>query len=429
MKKHILTIIIILLLVGCNTKKENNSEQDHAQEHDKTEKSTKNATDKHEDDKHENDEHENDEHEDDEHEDDEHEDDEHENEIHLTKAQILAADIQTAVLEKKSLRNRIAVTGTIEAPPQNKATLYAPLEAFVHHTELLSGDKVFKGQTVAILQHPNFIKLQYSYLEAVNNRNVAKADYERKKILFEEDIVSKKSFQASQATFKSLQSLVKSYASQLKMVGLLPSQVSEKGIQQYVHIKSPITGYVVQNSLNKGKFLSANSEMMEIIDNKHIHAELKVFGTDVSKIKKGDEFVFKPSGINKEYSGYIKLISQKVNDISKTVDMHGHFEDSEGLLNPGMFINAEILLKANEKMFALPEEAIIENEGKNFIFVAKTAEEFMPLEITTGISDKGLVEIKSIENNNFNLTAVIKGAHFLKGKMLQMGGEMEGHAH
>ena len=393
MKRYLL-LIITLLIVGCSSKKEDHSGHDHAEEN---KKMTNNEA--------------------------------QENEIHLTGSQILAAKIETGKLEKKNMRSRIAVTGTIEAPPQNKATIYAPMEAFVYQTELLPGDKVVKGQTVAILQHPNFIELQYAYLEAVNKRTVAKADYERKKTLFEKDIASKKSYQASEGAYKSLQSLVENYASQLKMAGLSPSVVAQKGIQQYVYIKSPITGYVVENNLNKGKFLSANSEMMEIIDNDHIHAELNVFGTDISKIQKGDEFIFKPSGMDVTYEGYIKLISQKVNDKNKTVNVHGHFEDPEGKLKSGMFINAEILLAGKEAVYAVPEEAVIENEGENFIFMAKTAEEFVPVEVTTGKTDAGFIEIKTILNNDFEVIVVTKGAHFLKGKLLQMGGEMEGHAH
>ena len=61
--------------------------------------------------------------------------------------------------------------------------------------------------------------------------------------------------------------------------------------------------------------------------------------------------------------------------------------------------------------------------------MAKTAEEFVPVEVTTGKTDAGFIEIKTILNNDFEVTVVTKGAHFLKGKLLQMGGEMEGHAH
>lgn len=359
---------------------------------------------------------------------DEKEEEHSENELHLTKEQLASENIKVTKITEKLIRNKIAVTGTIEVPPQSKATIYAPLEAFVYKTDLLPGDKVKKGQTLAVLQHPNFIKLQYSYLEAVNNLNVSTSDYKRKKMLLENDIASEKSFQITKGIYKSAKSLVRSYAAQLKMAGLSPNTIIANGIQQYVYIKTPISGYVVENNLNKGMFLSANSEMMEIIDTDHMHAELNVFGTDITKIKKGAEFIFKPSGVDSQYEGYIKLISQKVNAKTKTVDVHGHFEDKENLLKSGMFINAEILLEG-KKVFVISEEAIIEIEGENFIFIAKSAVEFIPVKVTLGNSDSGFTELKTIENNNFDSKFITKGAHFLKGQLLQQAGGMEGHAH
>lgn len=351
-----------------------------------------------------------------------------ENEIHLTKVQLEATNIKVEAIQKRTIRNSIAVTGTIEVPPQSKATIYAPMEAFVYKTDLLPGDKVEKGQVVAVLKHPNFIQLQYAFLKAVNTNTVAKADYERKQVLLENEIASEKSFQAAEGKYKSAQSLVASYIAQLTMVGLNADTIINKGIQQYIYVKTPIAGYVVETALNQGKFLATNSEMMEIIDTDHMHAELNVFGTDITKIKKGDDFLFQPSGVDLNYKGYIKLISQKVDNKTKTVNVHGHFEDTQHLLKSGMFINAQILIGGREA-YAVPEDAIIEVEGEQFVFIAESDVEFIPVEVTTGVTDNGFTELKTIKGNAFNISIVTKGAHFLKGKLLQMAGGMEGHAH
>lgn len=351
-----------------------------------------------------------------------------ENEVHLTKTQLETAKVVVDKIAKKNIRERIKVTGTIEVPPQSKATVYAPLEAFVYETDLLPGDKVKKGQIVAVLQHPNFIKLQHSFVESINNRNVAKANYERKKMLLAKDITSKKSFERAEGAYRSSKSLVNSYTAQLKMVGVLPDKIISDGIQQFVNIVAPIEGYVVENNLNKGKFLAANEEMMEIIDTDHMHAELNVFGTDISKIKKGNEFLFQPSGIETSYEGYIKLISQKVNSKTKTVNVHGHFEDESQQLKAGMFINAQVLI-GEKNVFAVPEEAIIEIDGESFIFKAESDVEFVPVEVTLGNTDNGFVEVKTIVGDDFGINIITKGAHYLKGVLIQKAGGMEGHAH
>lgn len=394
MKKILIVLTVAVLLTSCKHKHE---EKDNYNEHNHAETSEK-------------------------------QEEHNENEVHLTKEQLQSIKMKIEAIAKREIRNRIEVTGSIEVPPQSRATVYAPMEAFVFKTNLLPGDKVQKGQTVAVLQHPRFAELQYGYLDAKNKRDLAKTEYERKKMLYKSDIASQKSYQIAESAYRSAQSLVASYASQLKMAGLLPKVITQNGVQQYVYIKSPISGYVVANNLSKGKYLSANSEMIEIIDNDHLHAELNVFGSEIAKLKKGDTFIFTPNGIDKEYNGYIQLISQKIDDKTKTVNVHGHFEDEEHLLRAGTFINAQILLKGS-KVMAIPEEAVVEIEGENFVFKAESDVEFIPLEVTTGNSDNGFIGLKTIQGNNFDIKIVTEGAHLLKGEFLKKSGGMEGHVH
>ncbi len=351
-----------------------------------------------------------------------------EDEIHLTADQLKSAKIKIGKIEKRIVRERIEVTGSIEAPPQSKATIHAPLEAFVYQADLLLGDKVRKGQTIAILQHPNFTNLQYNYLEALNQLKVTQQEFQRKEMLFEKDIVSQKAYQLAESSYNSAKSLVQNYRSQLKMAGLSPQKIQKEGIQQLVYVKSPISGYIVKNNLNQGKFLSANAEMMEIIDNDHMHAELNVFSSDIDRIKKNDKFVFKPNGMDKEYEGYIKLISQGIDNQTKTINVHGHFKDEQRFLKVGTFINAQILL-GEDAVNAVPEDAIIDFEGKKFIFKAKSNDEFIPLDVTIGNTDNGFVELKTIHDNDFNINIITQGAHFLKGELLKGSGEMDGHGH
>ncbi|PID95424.1 MAG: hypothetical protein CSA94_01695 [Bacteroidetes bacterium] len=351
-----------------------------------------------------------------------------EEEIHLTAEQLKSAKVKIGQIEKRMMREHIEVTGSIEAPPQSKATIHAPLEAFVYETNLLLGDKVKKGQVIAVLQHPNFTNLQYNYLEAVNKLKVAEQEFKRKAMLFKNDIVSQKDYQLTESSYKSAQSLVQNYSSQLKMAGLSPQKIEESGIQQYVYVQSPIGGYIVKNNLNKGKFLSANAEMMEIIDNEHMHAELNVFSSDIDRLSKGDAFIFRPNGTDKEYEGYIKLISQRIDNQSKTINVHGHFKDEQRSLKVGTFINAQILL-GGDSVYTVPEDAIVEFEGKKVIFKAENENTFLPLDITIGNTDRGFVALKSIHDDNFNIRIITEGAHFLKGELLKSSGEMDGHGH
>ncbi len=413
MKKILMTLTALALIISCK----HSGHEGHNQSHQHKEGH-----------QHENEDHD---HDKDERHDHERKEKHHheEGEIHLTPEQIKSAKIKIGKIEKHVVREHLDVTGSIQAPPQSRASIYAPLEAFVHQAKLLLGDKVKKGQTIAILQHPNFTKLQYSYLESINKLRVADQEFKRKEMLFKSDIASKKDYQLAESAYNSAKSLVQSYRTQLEMAGISPEKVKIKGIQQYVYVQSPISGYIVKSNLNQGKFLSANELMMEIIDNDHMHAELNVFTSDIDRIKTNDTFTFKTDGTVKTYEGYTKLISNGVDNQTKTINVHGHFKDPQHLLKVGTFINAKILLGEGKSVYAIPKEAITEFEGKKVIFKAESDVEFIATEVVLGNYDNGYYELKSIENSDYNINIIMRGAHLLKGELLKNSGEMSGHGH
>lgn len=87
----------------------------------------------------------------------------------------------------------------------------------------------------------------------------------------------------------------------------------------------------------------------------------------------------------------------------KAVHVHAEIDQKENSLIPGMYINGKIRTGNNE-VKALPEGAIIEEEGKPYIFMAEAQEEngkyewtFKAIEIRTGLTNDGWVEIKPLE--------------------------------
>ena len=72
----------------------------------------------------------------------------------------------------------------------------------------------------------------------------------------------------------------------------------------------------------------------------------------------------------------------------------------------------------------MPEEAIIEEEGKPYIFVAEQHNEdgetewaFRPVEIRTGITEEGWVEIKLLEPLPEGALVAWNGAYYLIAEM------------
>ena len=74
------------------------------------------------------------------------------------------------------------------------ASVSALIGGRVQSVEVIEGDKVRKGQVIARLSNPEFIKMQQEYLSAKSNIPFLENDYLRKKELLKDGITSSKSF-------------------------------------------------------------------------------------------------------------------------------------------------------------------------------------------------------------------------------------------
>ncbi|HLC83711.1 MAG TPA: efflux transporter periplasmic adaptor subunit, partial [Bacteroidia bacterium] len=147
-----------------------------------------------------------------------------------------------------------------------------------------------------------------------------------------------------------------------------------------------------------------------------LHAELTVFEKDVPKIKLGQKVRFTLANETEERIATVFLIGREISE-DRTVRIHCHLDKEDMELLPGMYLKAYV--EAGTKSLpALPNEAIVNFEGKDYIFIAdKEVNHYKILEVTKGISELGFTEV-TLENGLSSQTMiVIKGAYDLLAKM------------
>jgi len=116
-----------------------------------------------------------------------------ENIVELRDDQIKLANIETGKIELRSMSGTLKVSGTVSVAPQNLATVSMPMGGFIKSTNLIPGNTVRKGQTLAIIENQEFIDMQQNYLEAKNKLEYALRVYTAQRALQRRCLFSKKS--------------------------------------------------------------------------------------------------------------------------------------------------------------------------------------------------------------------------------------------
>jgi cobalt-zinc-cadmium efflux system membrane fusion protein len=239
------------------------------------------------------------------------------------------------------------------------------------------------------------------------------ADYSRQKGLNESKTVSDKVYQAAKSDFETQKYLTKSLSEKLKLIGLDPASLNEDNISRSINFYAPISGYVTKVNVNIGKYVSPTDILFEIVDPSDLHLRLTVLDNDAASLQIGNTVSFYANNnVNEKYIAHIAVITPNITEES-TTDVHCHLVNEKIKLFPGTFVNAEVSLN-NAKVKALPEEAIVKWQNKDYVFAKKTDLSYKLILVETGLQSKGYIEIKTELGNQ---QIVIKNAFTLLMKL------------
>ncbi len=352
--------------------------------------------------------------------------------VMLTKVQTENIMLQMGKIQKKPLRNQIKVSGILELPAQNKAQVSSSLDGKVKNIAIRPGQFVKKGQILATLQNPQIIDWKKDYLEAVSNEIYLVGEKQRLETLVSKDLAAEKDLQRVLHQIRLNRSKKVSAASYLKSINLRLPMASDSIYYSDFFIFSPIQGFVKTIHLTSGTQVLAGQHLVEIVDNHHIHLDLKVFESDLPKVKIGQKILFrvhsKPSEI---LEATVFAIGKAMDRTNKTITVHAEMHNDKNDLVPGMFVEAWIVENA-DLVDALPPESIATDKGLNYVFTFEKMEGdhiyFRKRLVNVGLEDMNMKEVIPIDEIPQEAQYVTEGAYFLMAHS-KKGEVEEGHHH
>lgn len=374
----------------------------------------------------------------------EHEEHSPEGIVILNKNQREALKLKLGSFQMRNLTTVVKSNGQLEVPPANSADITAVIGGNVKEIKVFHGDRVSKGQLLAVLEHPDYIALQESFAEVANRLEFLEQEFERQKELFENNVGAGRDFQQAKAEYNTAKAKYEGLKSRLQLLNLSPDKIMQGNISNTININSPINGFVNEVNIKVGSYVDAKDILLEITDNSAIHADFMVYEKDVHLVKEGQKVHFTVSNRpDEELTATVFAIGKEFEANSRAVHIHAKINEKVSGLIPGMYISGH--LHTDEKYTrALPNDAIVTEGTKSYIFILDNqaleerekdepaneeihadnednAEEnsmaFRMVEVIPGLKDDGYTEIHLINSLPDNTQVVLNAAYYLLADM------------
>lgn len=335
-----------------------------------------------------------------------------ENQISVNDSQYKLAGIEIGTLGQEEISSKIKLSGMVDVPPQNLASVSAPSGGYVKYTKFMPGMHVNKSETLAILEDPQIVQLQQDYLLAKSNLGYAQKDYSRQSDLNKSKAASDKVMQQAQTEAQNQNIMMRGMAEKLRAMGINPNNLNAGNIRRSIAVSSPVSGYISSVNVKIGQYVSPTDRLFEVVNTDDVYLALNIFEKDLNKISVGQRVVaYTNQKPEKKYAANIILIGKDFQQ-DRSVIIHCHFIDYDKNLIPGTYMNAEVETNS-ETGNTVPDDAIVTWKNKQYIFQEVKPKTYKMVEIKIGNSENGRTEIFNIDQNLKNKKFVTKGAYYL----------------
>ncbi len=330
---------------------------------------------------------------------------------------ILGEIITIKDVELSGIGVTLKATGEI-GPNQNRFVVVSPRTPGVAKEVLVDwGDRVKKGQVLAILDSIELGQARADYKKAKAMLKLAKKNYQREKSLYRQNICSKKQFLEAETDYEQAQIELKALRERLKLMGL-HENIMLNAQSSLFTIAAPFDGTVIEKKVAVGELKDAFTPIVTISDLTHIWVWFDIYEKDITKVKVGNRVIISVASYpDEQFEGLVTYIGATVNEKTRTVKVRAEADNSHEKLKPGMFAKVLLQVETRGDSIMLPEEAVQSDGQKDFVFVPLREGLFLRRDVNLGARVDGYLKV--ISGLSRNDKVVVKGSFLLKSEIMK----------
>jgi Cu(I)/Ag(I) efflux system membrane fusion protein len=266
--------------------------------------------------------------------------------ITLSADAMQTANVQTSPVTKGVSAKEIRLYGRVESDERAVSVLPAHLPGRVDRLLVnFTGDRVSKGQTIAVIYSPALVQAQQELQEA-------------------------KKLNAS------VPGALEAAREKLRQWQLTPAQINavENGGRPVTEfeVKATISGVITKKLVNQGDYISQGTALYEVTDLSRLWVLFDVYETDLPWIKAGDNLAYElQAAPDKEFTGRISFVAPVVDGRSRTVKIRVEAPNHSALFKPGMLASGilKARLKSNTDQLSVPRSAVLWTGKRSVVYV------------------------------------------------------------
>ena len=337
--------------------------------------------------------------------------------------QMVTVGVTKAV--KKSLSRRITLSS--ELVPFQEIDVYAKESGFVRKLNVDYGTRVKQGQVLATLEIPELeaqldedranvksasnqvIRAQHELARYQAQYKVLHLEFERLHSVSESQpgIVAQQEVDDAQGKDLAAASQVDAghaalEAAESQLVAVKAKLAHDQTLFDYTRITAPFNGVVTERFANLGTLVQAGTNsstqampLVRLSQDEMFRLVIPVPESYVRYIHVGDHVDVRVPSLNRTFPGTVARFSVDVRHDTRTMHTEVDVPNSDRVLIPGLYAEADVALEQRDNVLSVPLQAINHEAGKTTVYVVTPDGEIQDRQVELGLKTESYTEVLS----------------------------------
>ena len=327
-------------------------------------------------------------------------------EARLGPAKLRTAGISVVPVAYQDLDRVLAATGRVTFDDQHVTHVFSPVNGRVTRLVARPGQRVAKGDPLAIIQSPDVGSAVSDYAKAQAALAAAERDYQRQRDLFAAHAAAERDLENAESNARQARAERDRAEEKARLLG--GGKLS--GVTQEFVLRAPIAGEVIARAANpgvevQGQYSGGTAvELYTVGELGRVWVLADVFEADLARIRVGSPVAVEViSSPGRRFEGRVDWISAAIDPATRTAKVRCTIDNSDRLLRPEMYATVSIAVPGRRAL-AIPRGAVLRQGEQTVVFRE------------VGTTPDGLVRferwpVKVDDEGGDSLVAVLAGLH------------------
>lgn len=318
------------------------------------------------------------------------------------KVQLGADQIKSAGIEIKTVGARLMVTtlklpGEVKTDETRLAHIVPRLKGVVVGVYKKEGDRVRRGELMAILNSRELADAKSAYIGAAHHVEFTRATLAREESLWKQKISAEQEYLEAKRLYDQAQLSERLAAQTLVVLGVPAgalrglARAPAESMSRH-EIRAPLDGEVIERNVTIGEAVTAEEDIFTVADLSTVWVDVTVNTRDIAAVRAGQEATVQSTDLGSEVTGRVSYIGPLVGQETRAATARIVLPNTDGRWRPGLFVTVRLVREATTVLQAVSTDAIQTFRDWQVVFV-KYGDWFEARPLELGRSDGEWVEV------------------------------------